>query len=244
MLVCIPILAFDLLFFSSNMLKLTGGGYFPVLVASVLIVIMLIWKWGRLQISQAFHRFGVREGKKIGWLVALRDMLDDIEIAIEEDLPHARMLVQGRRRLVESDRAAVFLCSRPIHSTDDYVPVVLRVFLEKIPAALPSHIVLMHVNQTSQPYANPVHRYHIIHLGHDIDSIIVTYGYLEQPNIRGALRSYKQRRKSISRRAAGSWKSVKRMSLFSRILRSFKRCEFGCFNGSCAFRRLLTNIWG
>ncbi len=186
-LVCTPILAFDLLFFSSNMLKLTSGGYFPVIVACVLIVIMLIWKWGRLQISQAFHQFGVREGKRISWLVALRDMLDDIEIAIVEDLPHARMLVQGRRRLVESDRAAVFLCSRPIQSTEDFVPVVLRVFLKKS-GTLPSHIVLMHVNQTSQPYANPAHRYRVIRLGHDIDSIIVTYGYLEQPNIRGALR--------------------------------------------------------
>lgn len=186
-LVCVPILAIDLLFFGSNMLKLGSGGYFPVLVASVLIGIMLIWKWGRAQISQAFHRFGVREGKKISWLVALRDMLDDIEIAIQEDLPHARMLVQGRRRLVESDRAAVFLCSRPIYSTDDFVPVVLRVFLKKS-GALPSHIVLMHINQTSVPYANPAHRYRVIRLGHDIDSIIVTYGYLEQPNIRGALR--------------------------------------------------------
>ncbi len=193
-LVCTPLLTFDLLYFASNMLKLTHGGYFPVLIASVLIVVMLIWKWGRLQISQAFHQFGVREGKKIGWLVALRDMLDDIEIAIEEDLPHARMLVQGRRRLVESDRAAVFLCSRPVHSTEDYVPVVLRVFLKKS-GALPSHIVLMHVNQTSQPYANPVHRYHIIRLGHDIDSIIVTYGYLEQPNIRGALRELQAAKK-------------------------------------------------
>lgn len=185
--VCVPILAVDLLFFFSNLLKLASGGYFPVTVALALVTIMLTWQWGRTQMSAAFYRFGVREGKKVDWLVALRDMLDDLEIALQENLPHARTLVQGRRRLVESDRAAVFLCSRPIRSTEDYVPVVLRVFLKKY-GVLPSHIVFMHVNQISEPYYPARSRYEVTRLGHDIDSVVATYGYLEQPDVRGALR--------------------------------------------------------
>lgn len=185
--VCAPILFFDLTFFFSNLMKLASGGYFPVMVATVLITVMLTWQWGRTQMGAAFYRFAVQGGKKIDWLVALRDMLDDMEIALQENLPHARMLVQGRRRLVESDRAAVFLCSRPIRSTDDYVPLVLRVFLKKY-GVLPSHIVFMHVNQVSQPYYSSRARYEVIRLGHDIDTIIATYGYLEQPDVRGALR--------------------------------------------------------
>lgn len=187
LLVCLPILFFDLAFFFSNLLKLFSGGYFPVIVATLLVTIMLTWQWGRSQMSAAFYRFGVREGKKIDWLIALRDMLDDMEIALKENLPHARMLVQGRRRLVESDRAAVFLCSRPIRSQEDYVPVVLRVFLKKY-GVLPSHIVFLHVNQVSQPYCSERGRYQVIRLGNDIDSIVATYGYLEQPDVRGALR--------------------------------------------------------
>ncbi|MGN6134435.1 MAG: KUP/HAK/KT family potassium transporter, partial [Aureliella sp.] len=192
--VCVPILFFDLTFFFSNLLKLVSGGYFPVIIATVLITIMLTWQWGRSQMGAAFYRFGVQGGKKIDWLVALRDMLDDMEIALQENLPHARMLVQGRRRLVESDRAAVFLCSRPIRSEDDYVPVVLRVFLKKY-GVLPSHIVFMHVNQVSQPYYSPRGRYEVIRLGHDIDSVIATYGYLEQPDVRGALSDLQRARK-------------------------------------------------
>ncbi len=111
---CVPILLVDLLFFGSNLLKLLQGGYFPVLVASVLVAIMLVWQWGRRSLASAFYEFGVREGKRIDWLVALREMLDDLEITLKENLPAARLLIQGRRRLVESDRAAVFLCSRPI----------------------------------------------------------------------------------------------------------------------------------
>lgn len=193
-LVCLPILCVDLLFFFSNLLKLATGGYFPVIVASVLITIMLTWQWGRTQMSAAFYRFVVRDGKKIDWLIALRDMLDDMEIALKENLPHARMLVQGRRRLVESDRAAVFLCSRPIRSKEDYVPVAMRVFLKKY-GVLPSHIVFLHVNQTSQPYYPSRGRYEVIGLGHDIDSVVANYGYLEQPDVRGALHDLQRAKK-------------------------------------------------
>ncbi|MES2792494.1 MAG: KUP/HAK/KT family potassium transporter, partial [Planctomycetota bacterium] len=185
--VCTPILVIDLTFFASNLLKITHGGHFPVLVAMGLTVIMLTWQWGRTQLSAAFYRFGFREGKKIDWLIALRDMLDDMEIAVQENLPYARQLIQGRRRIVESDRAAVFLCSRAIRSSEDYVPIVLRVFLKKY-GVLPSYVVFLHIRQISRPYAKLKSRYEVIPIGHDIDSVIATYGYLEQPSVREALR--------------------------------------------------------
>ena len=182
-LVCTPILIIDLLFFGSNLLKLFHGGYFPVLVASLLVTIMLVWQWGRKSLASAFYEFGVREGKRIDWLVALREMLDDLEITLQENLPAARSLIQGRRRLVESDRAAVFLCSRPIRSTEDYVPVVLRIFLKKY-GVLPAQVVLMHVNQSSVASIPADQRYSVIKLGNDIHSVIVNYGYMDQPEIR------------------------------------------------------------
>lgn len=187
-LVCLPILGVDLLFFCSNLLKLFNGGYFPVLVAAVLVAIMLIWQWGRKSLAQAFYEFGVQEGKKIDWLVSLRDMLDDLEITIRENLPSARLLIQGRRRLVESDRAAVFLCSRPIRSTEDYVPVVLRIFLKKY-GVLPSQVVLMHVHQATVASIQPSDRYCVTKLGNDIHSVIANYGYMDQPNIRQDLKA-------------------------------------------------------
>jgi KUP system potassium uptake protein len=182
-----PILAVDLVFFGSNLLKLASGGYFPILIASGLILIMTTWQWGREKLGKAFYDFGVREGKKVEWLVALRDMLDDLEMTLEQNLPAARQLIQGRRRLVESDRAAVFLCSRPIETVNDYVPVALRVFLKKY-GVLPSHVVLMHIHQESVAYIDNRERYRVITLGHDIDSVVINYGYMEQPDVRKALR--------------------------------------------------------
>ena len=163
-------------------------------MAAALVTIMVTWQWGRSQLAKAFYEFGVKEGKRIDWLVSLREMLDDIQLAIEENLPAARLLVQGRRRLVESDRAAVFLCSRAIRDTDDFVPVTLRTFLKKY-GVLPAHVTLFHVNQISVAEYDDSKRYEVVNLGHDIDSVSATYGYMEQPDIRGALRELKRRGK-------------------------------------------------
>jgi KUP system potassium uptake protein len=191
-LICTPILAIDLLFFGSNLLKVFHGGYFPVLVAAVLVSIMLVWQWGRKSLARAFYEFGVREGKKIDWLVALREMLDDLELTLRENLPAARALIQGRRRLVESDRAAVFLCSRPIRSTEDYVPVVLRIFLKKY-GVLPAQVVLMHVHQATVATIPISDRYSTVKLGPDIHSITASYGYMEQPDVRNDLKELQRR---------------------------------------------------
>jgi KUP system potassium uptake protein len=89
--------------------------------------------------------------------------------------------------LVESDRAAVFLCSRPIESTEDYVPVVMRIFLKKY-GVLPSQVVLMHINQTFSARYPAADRYRVVKLGNDIHSLVASYGYMEQPDIRRALK--------------------------------------------------------
>jgi KUP system potassium uptake protein len=187
LLVFVPFMAIDFAFFGANLLKLGSGGYFPVLIATGLIFVMLTWQWGRKSLASAFYDFGVREGKRIEWLVSLRDMLDELEITLKENLPAARSLIQGRRRLVESDRAAVFLCSRPIDSTDDYVPVVMRIFLKKY-GVLPSQVVLMHINQTTLARYPTSDRYRVVKLGNDIHSLVASYGYMEQPDIRKALK--------------------------------------------------------
>ncbi len=190
--VCTPILAVDLLFFFSNLLKFMNGGYVPVAIAVVLVTIMLTWQWGRTEIARAFYAFGVQGGKRVEWLVALRDKLDEIRVSIEENLPTARLLIQGRRRLVETDRAFVFLCSRPIRSTEEYLPVTLRVFLKRY-GVLPAHVTLFHVHQVSVAEAEGGTNFEVVNLGHKIVSVSGTYGYMEQPDIRGALRELQER---------------------------------------------------
>jgi KUP system potassium uptake protein len=70
---------------------------------------------------------------------------------------------------------------------DDYVPVVLRIFLKKY-GVLPSQVVLMHVNQLSVATIDVARRYSVTKLGNDIHSVVVRYGYMEQPDIRKELK--------------------------------------------------------
>jgi KUP system potassium uptake protein len=185
-------MAVDLLFFASNLLKFLHGGYFPVAIAAVLVTIMLTWQWGRAELAKAFYVFGIQGGKKVSWLVALRDKLDEIRVSVEENLPQARALVQGRRRLGETDRAFIFLCSRPILSLDDYLPVTLRIFLKKY-GVLPAHVTLFHVQQVTVAEAQGGTNFQVINLGRNIVAVSGTYGYMERPDVRGCLLELQRR---------------------------------------------------
>jgi KUP system potassium uptake protein len=188
--VCAPILAIDLQFFLANSLKFVEGGYFPVLVAVVLFTCMLAWQWGRAQLAAAYAN---SPGKSIQWLTDLRDMLTECKQAVEEHLYMAARLVQGQRELVEINRAIVFLCSRPIRDLTDKVPVVLRVFLKKM-GAMPCHIALLHIEQIHEPEVQG-DRYEVIEMRPGIVSVIVTYGYAEQPDIRKALHELQEQKR-------------------------------------------------
>ena len=48
-------LCFDLVFFSSNLLKLAHGGWLPVLVATVLVLVFSTWRYGRRLLNQQQH---------------------------------------------------------------------------------------------------------------------------------------------------------------------------------------------
>ncbi|MFO0951463.1 MAG: KUP/HAK/KT family potassium transporter [Isosphaeraceae bacterium] len=190
--VCTPILAVDLIFFASNLLKFMHGGYAPVAIAAVLVTVMLTWQSGRAELARAFYAFGVEGGKHVYWLVALRDKLDEIRVSVEENLPQARSIVQGRRRLGETDRAFVFLCSRPVRDLDDYLPVPMRIFLKKY-GVLPAHVTFFHVNQVPVAEAPGGTKVEVVTLGRNIVGVSGSYGYMERPDVRGALHELQRR---------------------------------------------------
>ncbi|WP_234264052.1 potassium transporter Kup [Hydrogenophaga sp. NFH-34] len=52
----------DLAFFSSNLLKLFAGGWFPLLIGGVVFMLMMTWKRGRELMSQAQHADAIELG--------------------------------------------------------------------------------------------------------------------------------------------------------------------------------------
>ncbi|MDB4978191.1 MAG: transporter, partial [Candidatus Peribacteria bacterium] len=187
--VCTPIMAVDVLFFASNLLKITHGGYVPVAIAAVIVTIMLTWQWGRTEIAKTYDGVFGNEGtrpKKVGWLVALRDKLDDMRESASNGLSVANQLVTGKRKLGVTDRAFVFLCSRAIQSMDSTLPPSFRIFLKKY-GVLPAHVTFFHVHQVSVAEAEGGQNFQVTDLGRNIVSVTGTYGYTEPPDVRGAL---------------------------------------------------------
>lgn len=52
LLLTLIFLSFDLIFFSSNLLKLIHGGWFPVMVALIVVTIFTTWRNGKIQIKR------------------------------------------------------------------------------------------------------------------------------------------------------------------------------------------------
>lgn len=50
------LLVFDLSFFSANIIKIPQGGWFPVLIAACIYLVMTTWQKGRKIVNQQYHR--------------------------------------------------------------------------------------------------------------------------------------------------------------------------------------------
>ena len=101
--------------------------------------------------------------------------------------------MQGRRRLVETDRAFVFLCSRPIRDLDEYVPGLDAGLPQEVRRAPGPHHALPRQPGLGGRGGEGTPRFEVINLGRNIVSVVGTYGYMEQPDIRGALRELQRR---------------------------------------------------
>jgi KUP system potassium uptake protein len=69
-LVCGAFLIFDLSFFGANLLKISKGGWFPLLVAGLVFTIMVTWKKGRQLLA---HRLRVTSVPLTSFLASLGD---------------------------------------------------------------------------------------------------------------------------------------------------------------------------
>jgi KUP system potassium uptake protein len=54
--VCIPLLVVDIAFLSANVVKIASGGWFPLLVGLMLVLLMTTWRKGRQLVAGRIHR--------------------------------------------------------------------------------------------------------------------------------------------------------------------------------------------
>ncbi len=78
-------LVIDLAFFSANALKLFHGGWFPLLLGSVLFIIMLTWKRGRQLVFQNLQKHAI----------PLEEFLQSLFVAPPERVPGTAVFLRG-----------------------------------------------------------------------------------------------------------------------------------------------------
>ena len=159
-------LLIDLSFFGANVLKVTHGGWFPLLVALVAYTLMSTWMAGRRLLGER-----------------VRERLVPVELYLAEllsDLPHR---VPG---------IAVFMTGNPIGT-----PPALRhnVTHNKV---LHEKVILLTVVTANVPHVHQSQRTEIEEIGEGFFRIILTYGFMDEPNVPRDLKTIRHKELDFS----------------------------------------------
>jgi KUP system potassium uptake protein len=161
LLVVVPLLAIDLAFFGSNLLKVHRGGWFPLLLGGALFVLMMTWDRGRKVVTE----------KRIAKEGPLREFI----AALDEGTPPVER-VPG---------TAIYLNART-----DTTPLALRVNVERNHVRH-KQIVVLRAEILDVPRVAGAERIAIDNLGNPDDRIVLVtarFGYRDKPDIPAALR--------------------------------------------------------
>ncbi len=171
----VPLLAVDLAFFTSTLLKFTSGGYVSVLIGVCVFVVMDTWRWGRRRVGQAYQTRLTQEQMTVQDLLAAKPKYHI------EGLPSVSMVV---------------MASKPIEQLSDSVPPVLMVHYANW-RRLPKHIIFLSIMQTGRPIEPSQDRYRVVTFERNDRGTVVAvqayFGYMEQPDIRAALLELKKK---------------------------------------------------
>ena len=147
-------LAVDLLFFCANLLKIEEGGWFPLVVATLVYTMMATWMRGRSLVVAERQR---------------------------NALPLETFLAPINPSRPRAPGTAVFMTGDV-----EKVPVALLHNL-KHNKFLHERVVLMTVHTEDIPHVPDDQRFTIQHLDHGVHTVVVHYGFADEPNIPRAL---------------------------------------------------------
>jgi KUP system potassium uptake protein len=160
LLVVVPLLAIDVAFFSSNLLKVRHGGWFPLLLGGALFVLMMTWNRGRKVVTE----------KRVAEEGPLREFIAGLD---------------GRQPpLQRVPGTAVYL-----HARNDTTPLALRINVERNHIRH-EQIVVLQAKTLSVPHVPERERLVIHGLGDLADGIVLIdacFGFRDMPNVPAAL---------------------------------------------------------
>jgi KUP system potassium uptake protein len=153
--VLVPLVAIDLTFISSNLLKIPEGAWMPLVFGAVLVIVMWTWTKGSQLLTEKTRRDSVPLTELVGILKARA--------------PH------------RAAGTAIFLTSDP-----DMTPVALMHNL-KHNKVLHEHNIIATVRTAETPRVAEADRVKIEKINDDFKKLVITYGFMESPNVPKAL---------------------------------------------------------
>ncbi len=156
----------DSFFLAANSLKLFEGGYIPLGISLLVLLVIQSWQWGRKQIADTYDLY--RTGK-----------ISDLLVMKEE------------KRYPEIPKSYIFMVPSK-KALEDKIPALMNIFLDRY-GAMPKHVIFLNVQIEKHPYVKRENRYEVINFGkvgleHDtFASVVVRFGFMEDPNVENVL---------------------------------------------------------
>lgn len=176
-------LAFDTLYFSSNLLKLKDGGWFPLLLAFIILNIMLTWRDGRTILAKRMREikppvYKAEDGSiYLKQVAGTSQLFDNAQHLNTSWLPMEILsgeIINNQKRV---SGAAVFMS---VSLTS--VPPVLIHHL-KHNKVLHENVLFLSIKSLDMPYAEKNKRIELSNLGNGFFRILAYYGFMETPNV-------------------------------------------------------------
>jgi KUP system potassium uptake protein len=155
LLLAAAFLVADLAFWAANIIKVPHGGWFPLVIAAAVFILMTTWKRGREILAQRL---------KVGEL--------PFEVFTESILRKPPVRVPG---------TAIFMYG----NTATTPPALLHNL--KHNKVLHERVVLLTIRTEEIPHVPTSERVRVEDLGHGFFRVVLTYGFMEDPNVPASL---------------------------------------------------------
>ena len=149
----VPVLVVDMGFFGANLFKIPAGGWFPIVAGALVFTVMTTWRTGRSIVADR-----IRHGK--------------VPLAV-----FLQSLFSSEEPPVRAPGTAVYLFSMP-----GLTPPALMANI-RYNHALHARTLVVSIVTDDAPRVLPARRTELESLGHGVHSVVLHYGYMEQPHV-------------------------------------------------------------
>ena len=147
-------------FLVASLLKFTEGGFVPISVAIVLLLVMMTWRWGR---KATFAAYSAKSSMTVAELVNLH-----------------------RNCKVFMERNAIVMAATPLRQLTDRAPAIMQMLWERH-GILPRNLILVEVKHPKVPYTKD-RRYLVTVFDREkgrggVIGVELSFGFMEEPNV-------------------------------------------------------------